>query len=41
MGRTKSGNRNAQQNDNAKQERVSSELVKFGVGKQASKRIQD
>ncbi|MDP4087318.1 MAG: hypothetical protein Q8934_22400 [Bacillota bacterium] len=32
MGKTKLGNKNAQRNNNAKQEKTSSELVEFSTG---------
>ncbi len=43
MGRTKQGNRNAQSNNNAKQERTSTEMVEFTTGqaKKKKNRFQD
>ncbi|MGD6960013.1 hypothetical protein ACQCWA_21120 [Rossellomorea aquimaris] len=38
MGRTKKGNRNAQSNNNAKQNRTSSELVEFTTGQANTKK---
>lgn len=41
MGRTKSGNANAQRNNNAKKQRTSSELVEFAPKEERKRPIQD